>query len=87
MKCAKKGSRNSINLYKQQVGELSRYLFLAVFLLSFSSCKEDEEPRSLVSTQDREFATQASYSNLAEIAWVSWHFLMGTIPPSGNLPR
>lgn len=68
MKFAKKESRNTINLFKQQVGEFSRYLFLVVFLLSFSSCEEDEEPRSPVSTQDREFATQASYSNLAEIA-------------------
>ena len=44
-------------------------LLLGLLLIGFTSCKDDEEtPRDTVSAQDREFAVQATYSNLAEVA-------------------
>jgi putative membrane protein len=44
-------------------------LLLGLALIGFTACEDDEEnPRAPVSDQDREFAIQATYSNLAEIA-------------------
>lgn len=44
-------------------------LLLGILLIGFTACEDDEEPTSTpISTQDREFAKQATYSNLAETA-------------------
>lgn len=44
-------------------------LLLGLALIGFTACEDDEEtPRTPVTSQDREFAKQATYSNLAEIA-------------------
>src|SRR5690606_15869895 len=46
-----------------------RYVLLAAIMLSFTACdNEDDEPQVPVSEQDKNFALNASYSNLAEIA-------------------
>lgn len=48
---------------------LSGLVLLGILLIGFASCNDDEEsPGEPVSAQDREFAVQATYSNLAEIA-------------------
>lgn len=45
------------------------FLLLGILLIGFTACEDDEEsPGETVSAQDREFAMQATYSNLAEIA-------------------
>ena len=45
-----------------------RYLLLAAIILAFSACdNENDEPNNPVSEQDRNFAIDATYSNLAEI--------------------
>lgn len=42
---------------------------LGLVLIGFTACEDDEEPpRAPISAQDRDFAKQATYSNLAEIA-------------------
>jgi putative membrane protein len=47
---------------------LSQYLLLAAIIGGFSACNDDDdEPNNPVSEQDRNFALNASYSNLAEI--------------------
>lgn len=62
---------NSLN-HAPLVNRLIRWLgllLLGLILIGFTSCEEDEEaPRDTVSAQDRDFAAQATYSNLAEIA-------------------
>jgi putative membrane protein len=48
---------------------ISGLLLLGMLLIGFTSCNDDEDsPGEKVSAQDREFAVQATYSNLAEIA-------------------
>lgn len=46
-----------------------RYVMLAVMMLAFVACRnEDDEPKAQVSEQDKKFALDVSYSNLAEIS-------------------
>src|SRR5690554_6164699 len=46
----------------------ARYLLLASTILAFSACNiDDDEPTNPVNEQDRNFALNATYSNLAEI--------------------
>lgn len=44
-------------------------LLLVLLIMCFTACEDEEDgPKDPVSAQDREFAVQATYSNLAEIA-------------------
>jgi len=46
-----------------------RYVLLAVMVLALVACgNEDDEPKAQASEQDKKFALDVSYSNLAEIS-------------------
>jgi putative membrane protein len=55
---------NTMTTIKKQ----GNYLLLAMMILAFSACNNDDDgPNNPVSVQDRSFALNATYSNLAEI--------------------
>jgi len=48
--------------------KLGHYLLMAATILAYSACNDDDdEPNNPVSEQDKNFALNATYSNLAEI--------------------
>lgn len=61
--------RNAVHPSTHRWLRLLGLLLMGLALIGFTSCEdEDEAPNEPVSAQDRDFAVQATYANLAEIA-------------------
>src|SRR5690554_2007327 len=68
MKSAKKEPQHPSHSTPQQPTGWLGFLLLGVVLVVFSSCDDGEnDPQNPVTEQDRVFAVEATYSNLAEI--------------------